>query len=173
MLFPKTVILLGSATLLVGCTSSAQQSARVLQQRLQSNLAPQVANHQATIDNFPDGARVTLDEPVLFNSDHADLSTDGGYVIASVTESLLDPRLMQVDVTDTSAGPDDLRNARVRSVQHYVEANQLGPSLPVETRPQPAVSRPAQTMVVTVRVHCPPGPQGSTWGYPNRAATCN
>jgi hypothetical protein len=169
----RTFFVLGSVALLAGCASPTQRSAGHLQQRLQANLGPQIASHQVTIDRTDDGARVILPEPGLFMPGRADLTPSGAYLTASVTESLLDPSLMQVDVADTSVAPYDLRSARVRSIQNYMEAGQPGPPLPVGAAAQPEVGTPPEAMVVNIRVHCPPGPQGSTWGYARKMATCN
>ncbi|HYZ20657.1 MAG TPA: hypothetical protein VE690_00740 [Rhodopila sp.] len=173
MLSSRTIIVAGLLVMLAGCADPTRYAARHLQQRLQTNLSPQIASRQVTVDNAADGARVILPEPALFVPRGADLTVDGAYLVASVTESLLDPHLMQVNVTDTSGVPDNLRTARMRSVRNYVEASELGPSLPIGAAAQSRVNVPPEAMVVDIRVHCPPGPQGTTWGYARQTATCN
>ena len=158
--------------LLAGCGSPQHQSARVLQDRLQAQLAPELANHTASIQNLPDGARVSLDETALFAPAKTDLNGNGRYTVASLIQALLDPRLMRIDVIGSPRTPDYLRTARIRSVENYVEAYSLGPPLQISEQPRTAAS-PAQGATVTIHVQCPPGPQGSTWGYPDRGATCN
>ncbi|HQT77636.1 MAG TPA: hypothetical protein PLD10_11345 [Rhodopila sp.] len=176
----RLVLTAGAVMLLSGCGSSAQhQSARVLQHRLQANLAPELDRHQVTLQRLPNGAQVVLDQANLFAPDQSDLTASGRFTVASLTESLLDPSLMRVTVIGAAATPAYLRQAREQSVRDYVRAHVLGPSLDIGAPPaqpvatQPVANAAAQAVTVTILVQCPPGPQGTTWGYPNRGATCN
>lgn len=179
----RLLLVAGTALLLSGCGGSPQhQTARILQDRLRSNLAPEISHHHATMQPLPEGAQITLDQASLFAPNQPDLTSDGRFTVASLTEALLDPRLMRMSVVGAAATPAYLRQARADSVNDYVRSHVLGPSLDVTAPPvqpvatpvaQPAAFPPAQAVTVTILVHCPPGPQGSTWGYPNRGATCN
>jgi hypothetical protein len=169
----RRVVSLGAILLLAGCTGSGpHQSARVLQHRLQANLAPEISSRQASIQKLPDGARVTLSDAALFAPGQSDLDTSGRFTIASLAESLLDPRLMQVDVAGPASVPAGVQQAKAQSITAYLQDYVAAPPLPVAAVP-PSAGPATQAATITIRVHCPPGPQGSTWGYAIRGATCD
>lgn len=163
----------GAFLALAGCSGSGTHfSARHLDHRLSSQMSQPVAAHQAAVARLPDGAQVRLSEASLFQSGSSELSADGTSAVSSLAESLLDPRLMQVDVAGAPDTPSYLQTQREQRVRDYLQAYALGPELPVTQR-GPMANAPAGMMTVTVHVHCPPGPQGSTWGYGGRVATCD
>jgi outer membrane protein OmpA-like peptidoglycan-associated protein len=160
-----------AAALLAGCSGSGPEfAARQLRERLQTKLTPQVAANQAGIQRQRDGAVVTLNEPALFAVDSTDLTPEGRYTLASLTEALLDPRLMQISVRGGSGTTELLADQRAQTVENFVEAYSLGPPLPMTAQPRPAA---VAGLTVEIRVVCPPGPQGSTWGYEVPRPTCD
>lgn len=167
----RFLALVGAAALLAGCSGSGPAfSARHLRQRLNTNLAPAVASSRASIRPERDGALVTLSEPALFAAGSTELTPEGRYTLAGLAESLLDPRLMQISVRGGPQTTDVLADQRAETVKNFVEAYSLGPPLPMVTRRQ-AVA--ATGLTVDIHVVCPPGPQGSTWGYEVSGPTCD
>jgi flagellar motor protein MotB len=165
-------VLLGP--LLLAACGGAGQSAQTLQNRLDASLSREQAQHQAAVRPLADGAQVEFDESSLFLAGQSDLSPSGKYAIASFAEAMLAPSLMEISVAGSSQTADYLRTQRAQSVQNYVQAYSLSP-LPVSTT-EPVVTpsnTSAQGMTIVVHVRCPPGPQGTTWGYPPERPTCN
>ena len=149
-------ILVVPALLLAACSGPTRRTARLLDQRVHTRMADDVAANRAALQTVRDGVRVTLLTPSLFpNSLRA---TDDKYpdIRASVIEGMLDPALMRVNVADTSALPEDQRAARVHNVEQYFAANGLGKVI------VPADAAPAG-LTITIRVACPPAHGG--WGY--------
>jgi hypothetical protein len=146
--------------LLAACGSSGpQQTARLLDQRLNASLVKEVAAGRATVQTIDGGNRVTL---LGLQSYATDPKTDGQDpdARAELIEALLDPSLMQVQVADTSTLPPYQRDTRVQNVQHYFVTNGLE-SVLVPSGPD--VAPGAAGLVLTIHVACPP-PNGST-GY--------
>jgi hypothetical protein len=146
--------------LLAACGSSGpQHTARLLDERLNTDLAPDVAAGRATVQTIDGGNRVTLLGLASFASDPR---TDGQDpdARANVIEALLDPSLMRVEVADTSTLPPYQRDTRVQNVQHYFVTNGLE-SVLVPSGPDVAAG--ASGLVLTIHVACPP-PNGPT-GY--------
>jgi hypothetical protein len=132
--------------LLAACGSGQQRTTQHLNDRLAEGTAPDVAAGNAVLQPLPDGARVTLLGSSLFPADERALSDQTRDVRTGVIESLLDPRLMRVQVVDTSGLPAEQREARVRNVTEYFIDYGLGSTL------VPAAAREA----------LPPGPVGAT-----------
>jgi hypothetical protein len=150
----RTAVLLGPL-LLAACGGSAQQrTTQLLDNRLADRLAPAVATGHVALQRLPDGARVTLLDPSMFPNDAQTLDGQGPDLRANVIEGLLDPRLMRVQVTDTSTLPPDQQALRVRNVAGYFIDNGLGPVLVAPTA-QPANAGPAG-LRLTINVACPP-----------------
>jgi hypothetical protein len=159
----RLAVLLGPLLLVAGCgPSGQQQTTRLLNDRLLAQLAPAIVLRQAVLQPLPDGARVTLLGSSRFPADVRVADPKENAVPASVIEALLDPRLMRIDVADTSALPDAQRVDRVRDARQYFVAYGLGstlaPAAPLQAAPPgPAGAVPAG-LVLTISVHCPPGP---------------
>lgn len=115
----------GVLMLLAGCASGQGYTARVLQQRLDRQLAIDRASHRASVQNTQDGAVVMLDEPALFDADKSGLNAAGASTVTNVVEALLAPELMQVEVNGSAQTPDDLRASRTETVRNYVETFSL------------------------------------------------
>jgi hypothetical protein len=158
----RLAVLLSPLLLIVGCAPSGQQhTTQVLNDRLLFELAPSIALGEAVLQPLPDGARVTLLGSSRFPTDVRTPDYKNSVIPASVVQSLLDPRLMRIDVTDTSALPDAQRVDRVRDARQYFAAyglgSTLGPAAPLQAAPPgPAGAVPAG-LVLSISVQCPPG----------------
>jgi len=152
----RLAVLLSPLLLLTACGSCGQpRTAWRLDDRLQAQLAPDVAAGKAVVQPLPDGARVTLLGPSQFPVDEQALTDQQRDVRASVIEGLLDPRLMQIQLADTSALPEYQRDARVRNVAEYFRVNGLGSTLQ-PTAPQLAASPGAPAgLTISVTLQCP------------------
>jgi hypothetical protein len=144
----RFALLLSPLLAVAACASGGQHTTRLLNDRLQANLAPEIAAGNASLQALPDGARVTLLSTSSFPSDIQALESTAPDIRSNVIESLLDPSLMRVQVADSSALPDRLRQARVQNVDTYFVAYGLGSTL-VEAGAQGSV---------------PPGPAGGPTG---------
>jgi len=134
--------------LAAGCAGGPGSPGSHLDARMQQGLAPQAAMHQASVQSLPDGARVTLAEDRLFAPGSADLNAQGRYLLASVIEGLLDPRLMEIQLTPAPATAAYLQQARVESVRRFFVDFALGPTLATSV----AAPGSAQAFAITVHV---------------------
>jgi hypothetical protein len=127
----RLAVLLCPLVLAVGCASGPPHSraARELGDRLQARLTPAIANGVAGLDRLPNGARVVLSDQVLFAPGSAALDERGRYLLASVMEGLLAPRLLQIDVTDAPGTPVSLHQARTQAVMQFLRDYEIGPGL--------------------------------------------
>lgn len=163
----------GMTALVAGCASPEHHAARDLQHRLQVQLAPELANHQVALQSRPDGAVVSLDQDAMFVPGQPDLTVQGRFTMASVAESLLDPRLMRVAVGNASETPGNLQGQRAETIQQYIESYSLGPPLAMQAGEPVASVSAQQALAIAIQVQCPPGPQGSTWKHQVAGPTCN
>lgn len=164
--FLRFAIRLCPILVVVGCASASHRSAWHLENRLQTRLAPQIAAGQVGVQRLPDGVRVTLSEQSLFPYGSAQLDDRGRYLLASVVQGLLDPRLLRVDVSEQSGTSTFLQQQRVRAVTEFIHHVEVAPELlfaalatgmsagPVASAPQP--------MAITVTV----GPIPQTYPMP-------
>ena len=158
----RLAVVLSPLFLIGACGPSPQQrTVRLLDDRLQAQLAPDIAAKRATVQALPDGARVTLLNSSSFPNGPKVLDNQYSDVRANVIEGLLDPALMRVQVADTSALPADQRDTRVLNVKTYFTVNGLG-SVLVPAEAAPAGAGPAG-LTITIGVQCPP-PDGRA-GY--------
>ena len=149
--------LLGPMLLVGACTSSGVgRSAQGLGQRLQTQLAPDLAAGQVTLAQLPDGAQVTLTDQALFPNGGAELDDKGRYVLASVIEGLLEPRITRIEVTGSSDGYVGLQAARTRAVAQYFEDYGLGPTLlptaAQQEMPPGSASSAPQGLTITINM---------------------
>lgn len=166
--------LLPPLLLLGACASDRQRSARLLDRRLQTQLAPDIAANRAAVQPLPDGARVTLLGPSLFPNDTSTLANPEIDPRASVIQGLLDPDLMRVQVTDTSALPDDQRKARVQNVVEYFTAYGLAPNLlPAEPMPPGSAAPTPAGLAITISVACPHHHDGIGYDSSARKPGCD
>jgi hypothetical protein len=150
----RFALLLGPLLAVAACGSGPRHTTRLLDQRLQDRLGPDIAAGNATFQTLPDGARVTIRSTSLFPNDVKVLDGQSPDIRSSIIEGLLDPSLMRVQVADTAALPDQQRGVRIRNVNQYFVDYGLGPVLDT-TPPEYAPSGPAG-LTIDVRVQCPP-----------------
>jgi len=162
--------------LLAACSSDhgLQRSARLLNDRLQATMAPDVAAGNATVQPLSNGALVTLlgSSQFLNTVDaRADRIRD---VRASVVQSLLDPSLVRIAVADTSALPAYQRETRVRNVNQFFQDSGLGltllPPTPPPVLPQGATVPPG--LGIAIMLDCPTHPQRGGWSYEPTLPSC-
>jgi len=135
--------------------SPQQRTTRLLDQRLRDQLAPDIAAGRAVVQDVPDGVQVTLLEPSMFPNDPKGLDVQNSDVRADTIQGLLDPRLMRIQVADTSTLPPNQRDIRVDNVRQYFVANGLGSTLvPPDAAGGAAGAGPAG-LAITVGVQCP------------------
>jgi hypothetical protein len=142
-----------------GGPSDQQRAAWQLDHRLEARLAPQINAGNATVQPLPDGARVTLLGPAQLPIGGQPVSSSGDDGRANVIQGLLDPRLMRVQLADTSALPPDQQAARVAALTQYFVDYRLGPTLQPAAPPQgvppgPDGAAPAG-LTITISVQCP------------------
>jgi hypothetical protein len=163
--------LLGTLFVLAACGSGQQHTTRLLDQRLQVRLAPDIAAGNAAFQVLPDGARVTLLSPSLFPNDVKAQASKSPDIRSSVIEGLLDPALMRVQVTDTAALTDDQRETRIRNVDQYFVAYGLGSTLATDV-PENALPGPAG-LTIDVHVRCPVRHDGTGYGSGKSKPICD
>jgi hypothetical protein len=142
-----------------GGPSDQQRAAWQLDHRLEARLAPQIDAGNATVQPLPDGARVTLLGPAHFPTGVRTVGGGEDDGRANVIQGLLDPRLMRVQLADTSALPPDQQAARVASLAQYFVDYRLGSTLqpaapPQDMPPGPDAAAPAG-LTITIGVQCP------------------
>jgi hypothetical protein len=152
----RVAVLLSPLLILAACSSGQQNTTRDLNGRMQAELAPDIGAGNVALQPLPDGDRITLLGSSQFAADVRALDDQQRDVRASVVEALLDPRLMRINVVDTSELPPDQRQTRVNNVVRYFEAYGLAPSLQPGSpqQPLPATTVPAG-LIITVSVQCP------------------
>ncbi|HEX4171526.1 MAG TPA: hypothetical protein VHY82_03515 [Acetobacteraceae bacterium] len=122
-----TAALFGLVLLLAGCAD--ERSPRDLGDRLQTELAPELANGDATLERLPDGARVTLADQTLFPVGGTKLGERGRFVLSSLVEGLLAPPLLTVDVAGPVGTSEFLPQARATAVAQFLRGIQVAPNL--------------------------------------------
>lgn len=141
---------LGLMPLIAGCAacSGIGATADLLGDRMQVQLRHDIAAGRVTLEQLPDGTRVTLVEPTLFARDRGELDDKGRTVLTNVIQALLNPALLQIEVGQSAAPPPGLQAQRVEAVTKYFKAARLGPALQ-SAGPPPAA---AQGLTITVRI---------------------
>jgi hypothetical protein len=118
-------------------------SVQTLQDRVATTVSPaNTCNSQASVEYLPNGARIRFPDS-LFLPARGDLTECGHYALASVTQAMLDPSIMQVIVeTDDSGGPGttlSLRRAEaVRTLLTDVGFVPYQPPVVVQAAPVPS-----------------------------------
>jgi hypothetical protein len=172
----RLAVLFSPLLMITACGSSGVRHATGdLNDRLQAQLAPDIAAGQATLQPLPDGAQVTLPEATTFSGGGGKLDAKGEHALASVIEGLLDPSLMRVELADAATTPQHLQDTRIQTVTQQFVQSGLGPSLQPAGPPPapPSVGTVPAALTITINVQCPP-PQGG-WGYGTGQAdpSCN
>jgi hypothetical protein len=171
----RLAVLFSPLFLIAACSSGQQHTTWLLNQRLQAQLAPDIAAGNVALQPMPDGAQVTLLGPSLFTNNAKTGEDQRPDLRASVIEGLLDPRLMQIQLADTSNLPDSQRNARIQDVSRYFVAYGLGSTLqPSDVPPQAAPPGPSGMaptgLTITINLQCPSRP-GWFFGYTDGKAS--
>jgi hypothetical protein len=155
------VVLLFPLLLLTACgrPSPLQRTTWLLDYRLETQLAPDIAAGDVMLQPLPDGARVTLLGPAQFPNGRQRIAGDGYDVRASVIEGMLDPSLMRVAVADTTGLPENQREARVRNVRQYFETSGLGsvlqPAEPLQAVAPGSAGLVPAGLTLTISLQCP------------------
>jgi hypothetical protein len=140
--------------LLLGCAS--ERSPLDISDRLQAELSPELANGSVTLEQLPDGARVTLPDQTLFRTGGAELDAKGRYILTGLVEALLAPPLLQVEVAGPAGTPTPLQQARVRAVTQFLQGIQVAPNLLfTELQEGPPTAGDVAPQVTTVTVTRP------------------
>jgi hypothetical protein len=152
----RFAIVLGPLLAVAACASGEQHTTQLLNDRLQAELAGDVAAGNAALQPLPDGARVTLlsTSPFPFPDDQKALDAKVPDIRSNVIEGLLDPSLMRVQVMDSAVLTDRQRQARVLNVDQYFVAYGVGSTLDTAS-PAAAPSGPAG-LTIDIHVRCPP-----------------
>jgi flagellar motor protein MotB len=105
------------------------------------------------VQQLPDGSQVVLVDQSLFAAGGAQLNDGGRYVLASVIEGLLEPRLLRIEVADAQGTSPYLQNARAQAVTQYFVDYGLAPTLqPPAAQPVVPVGVPTQGTTITVHL---------------------
>jgi hypothetical protein len=153
-------VLISTLLLMTACGSSGQSgTAQRLERRLETQMAPDIAAHRATVQSLPDGARVTLLDATLFPNNADTLDNRISDPRANIVEALLDPSLLRIQVADSSTLPVNQRDTRVRNVTEYLQVAGLGasvePTEPAQAMPSGPVTSVPAGLAVTLTVQCP------------------
>ncbi len=139
--------------LLTACAGSGNGRSQLLDGRLQERLTPEITAGGAAVQALPDGATVTLTDQSLFPSGGAQLDDSGRHVLASVIEGLLAPKILRIDLTQSSATPTTLQQARLQAVRQFFEDYMLGPALqPADPSQAPPVAAASEGTTITVTI---------------------
>jgi hypothetical protein len=170
----RSAAFLGPVLMIAACSSGPAHTTRLLNNRLQDRLAPDIAAGNANLQPLPQGALITLLGTSQFPNDVRALDDQQRDVRSSVIEGMLDPTLMQVQVADTSALPQDQRDARVRNIVQYFTAYGLAPSL-LPVPPEQAASAGAATagLTITIGIQCPGRHDGPGYGDGKSKPVCD
>jgi hypothetical protein len=180
----RLAVLLSPLLLVAACGPSGQQrTVRLLDERLLFQLAPSIEAGDAALQILPDGARVTLlggSPSSNAPSSNRAKRTDDQFpaVRVAVIEGLLDPRLMRIQLADTSALPQAQRDARVKDVARYFEAYGLGstlqPAAPPQAMPPGSAAGAAPSgLTITISVQCPDRHRGPGYGSGRSMPVCD
>jgi hypothetical protein len=144
------------AALLALAACSEPSSTQTLSDRVTTGLNPtQVCNRQANIEYLPNGTRISFPASFLFVSGRADLTGCGQYAVASVTQAMLDPRIMQVAIepeANLQGQESNLtlqRTGRLKGLLTNVGFTQTQP--PVLVQPAAIQTQDVFGIVLTVR----------------------
>ena len=167
----RFALFLSPVLAVAACASGDQHTTQLLNDRLQARLGPDIAAGNASLQAMPDGTRVTLLSASSFPTGVTALDSKVPDIRSNVVEAMLDPSLMRVQVADSSALPDQLREARVSNVNAYFVAYGLGstlvPGVPVSAPPGPA------GLTIDIHVLCPPGDGVTGYGSGKSKPVCD
>ncbi|MFO1027973.1 MAG: hypothetical protein U1E70_22570 [Acetobacteraceae bacterium] len=170
----RTAAILGPLLALAACASDQQRSVELLNRRLQTTLAPEIADNRVAVDALPDGARVTLLDAARLPDDEGALDNRERDPRASMVEGMLAPDIMRLSVADTGVATELQRKKRVDSFVQYLQAFRLGPTLQTaEVMPMNTVTDGPQGLAVTLRVECPDRTNWPGYGQGQSLPSCH
>ncbi|OJW24110.1 MAG: hypothetical protein BGO51_07265 [Rhodospirillales bacterium 69-11] len=154
---------LAALLLPAACTSGPQHTVETLNTRLRTELAPDAAAGRVVLTPQPDGAQVVFREPPLTPVGSTVLDDRDQYIMASVTEALLDLSLMHVAVAQAPGSPLGRDGARAQAAADYLRTYRVPV---IAAQPLPAVTPqvPPGGLLVDIRVQCPTVPTRTAWG---------
>ena len=168
----RLLVLLAPLLFLVACGPTREQAtARLLNQRLQEQLGADVAANHVALEPLPAGAKVTFLDTSSTPGGLQASDPGIGSVRASTLEALLDPSLMRISVTDTSALPPEQKAERTSNLTQYIQSMQLGSTLQPAEPPEAQPSGPIG-MRLTISVQCPNRNDGSGYDSGIRKPGC-
>ena len=123
--------------------AASRRGPQTLQTRVTTTLTPaNTCNSQASVEYLPDGARIRLPD-TLFLAARSELTGCGQYAVASVTQAMLNPSIMQVivETDDSGAAGSMLSLRRAETVRSLLTNVGFAPAQP------PVVVQPAPNSV--------------------------
>jgi hypothetical protein len=133
------------AMLLALAACSEPSSTQVLSSRIPVTLSQsQPCNRPVSVEFLQDGARIHFPESHIFLIGRSDLSPCGSFALASVTQAMLDPRIMQVVIepqSDANAPASVFALQRADTVQRTlsnVGFTQRQPPVLIQSAPTPS-----------------------------------
>lgn len=148
--------LFGSLLALSACGSDFDRAAQNLDQRMNTELAPDIAAHRVAVEPQPDGERVTLIDPSLFSGGGTKLNGQGQDTVISFIHALLEPRIYTLQVSETQDPARTPEGARAAAVEQYFTsvgfASQLRPHAPTPEAPANEAGTVPPGVALTVRL---------------------
>ncbi|MBN8871772.1 MAG: hypothetical protein J0H67_02950 [Rhodospirillales bacterium] len=133
-------------------SSGSQHTVQTLNSRLHTTLGPDAAAGRVSMVPQPDGAQVVFRDPPRTPAGSDVLDDRDQYLMASVTEALLDPTLMRVAVVQAPGTPVGLDGDRARAATNYLRTYRVVTSPEVAAA---AIPVPPGGLLVDIRVQCP------------------
>jgi hypothetical protein len=138
------------------CGSDFNRAAQDLDNRMQVDLAPDIAANRVVVERLPDGERVTLVDPLLFSSGGKTLNGHGQDVLIDFVHGLLEPRIYTLQVAEVQDMAPQQKGARSSAVERYFSdvgfGAQLRPYSPVQELPTDGVGSTRSGVAMTVRL---------------------
>jgi len=123
----RLALALSPAFLVAACASwCGPNTAQDLNNRMQVRLAQDIAAGRVALQPLPDGTRVILVDPTLFQGGGAELGDQGRATLGAVVQGLVAPRLLRIDVADGSSVPGGPPGPQAQAVAQFFEEHLLG-----------------------------------------------
>lgn len=154
---------LAALLLPTACTSGPQHTVETLNTRLRTELSADAAAGRVALVPQADGAQVVLREPPLTPVGTTVLDDRDQYIMASVTEALLDLSLMHVAIAQAPGSPLGRDGARALAAANYLQTYRV-PATAAQPAPATTAQVPPGGLLVDIRVKCPSVPTRTAWG---------
>ncbi len=164
---PASLVPLAAAFALGAC-STAPAPPENLAARPQDRLAPEIQAPQASVQPLPDGARVLLQRDLLFRNAQPALDAKGQHTLGSVTEGLLDLRIMEVAIQSDPLHTQPVKDYFQSTLQAASPGSLTNAASIVVGDGAGTGTAPAGSVILTIRV-VPPR-QAWTAPQPDRGA---